>query len=411
MIIKAILTCLAVLALAALAVAQEDGGAQPATDAPDLGLSESAVDAQGYDHQRFVRQMSGTETCLACHGSYNPVVRREDSSRHSLWVNSQLFLQSVHAKNGCHSCHTNIDDHGHRIAGSGAQRAEGCSPCHTEAELPAGIEMPESMFDVVEEENTDVTDAATGETVDERAVPDVVGEEGLAEPGEGLSEAGAAVLTAALRACIDCHEEEYNVYKDSVHGQSVLEHNNTDAPFCLDCHGIHYILSREDDRSKTYPANIPTTCLSCHDQSDIKARAGLTRSVGESFEESFHGKRGELGGASVAVCDTCHGYHGIYAPDDPRSRVNQRNLARTCGECHEGAQLNFATAFTHKTVTPTEQKGLYILKQIYKWVIFLLIAQFVLFAALDIFQMIRHKRAAKKNGGGHSEKKTSEAKE
>ena len=327
-------------------------------------------DSQDFDHTRFVRHMSGTETCLACHGSYNPIVRRPDSPRHSLWINSDLFLQSVHAKNGCHSCHTNIDAFGHRLAGSGAIRTEGCAPCHAETGEAAADadELAERLAEAV----------AAGEAEEMQ-----------------LNMEGEMVLSAALRACIDCHEEEYAAYKESVHGQSVLNHKDSDAPFCMDCHGIHYVLGVDDPRSKTYPANVPSTCLNCHDQADIKARAGLERNVGQSFEESFHGKRGELGGIAVAVCSTCHGNHAIYAPDDPRSLVNQRNLARTCGECHEGAQLNFATAFTHKTVSPTEQKGLYILKQIYKWVIFLLIAQFVLFAGLDIFQLWRRRRQAK----------------
>lgn len=336
-----------------------------------LGPVPPGAGAEDYDHRRFHRHLSGTETCLACHGSYNPVVRRPDEPRHSLWLNSELFMQSVHAKNGCHSCHTNIDAYGHRLVGSDTAQAGGCQPCHAGG------------------------GASAQTTADDALADKLAGEVAAGEAQEmQLNSEGEMVLSAALRACITCHAQEYEAYKQSVHGQSVLNHADSDAPFCMDCHGIHYILSADDPRSKTYPANVPSTCLNCHDQADIKARAGLQRNVGESFEESFHGKRGELGGITVAVCSTCHGNHAIYAPADPRSQVNQRNLARTCGECHEGAQLNFATAFTHKSVSPTEQKGLYILKQVYKWVIFLLIAQFVLFAALDIVQLIRRRRKA-----------------
>ena len=80
-----------------------------------------------YDTERFTRQLTGTETCLACHGSYNPVVKRPGDPRHSLWVNSQLFLQSVHARLGCDACHTNLDSHGHRLAGLAPVR-ERCAP-------------------------------------------------------------------------------------------------------------------------------------------------------------------------------------------------------------------------------------------------------------------------------------------
>lgn len=321
-----------------------------------------------YDTRRFTRQLTGTETCLACHGSYNPVVKRPDNPRHSLWVNSQLFLQSVHARLGCNACHTNIDSHGHRLAGIAPVR-DRCAPCHV-----AEVELP----------------AEAGESPREQDLARMVELAGL-----------DMTLTVALNACLECHPEEYEQYKASVHGVSVLEHKDTDAPFCMDCHGIHYILPAEDKRSQTNPGNIPDTCLTCHDQADVKVRAGLTREVGATFEESFHGRRAMLGGITVAVCSNCHGTHAIYAATDPRSMVNQRSLAKTCGQCHEGAQLNFAAAFSHKSISRTEQLGLYILKQIYQWVIFLLIAQFVLFAALDILQVYRRRRQQRKGGSVH----------
>jgi formate dehydrogenase gamma subunit len=321
---------------------------------PVLAQNDNSINT--YDERRFKRYMSNVETCLTCHGGYNPIVRRPDDPRHSLWINSELFMQSAHAMLGCQACHTNIDAFGHRAA---AQRLveRSCMPCH--------------------EPQSDTS------------------QEGIAE---GLSEMQATVgidynFSVALTACINCHQEQYNEYRESVHGVSVFEHKNKGAPFCIDCHGIHYILPAKHKLSQTNPANIPSTCLRCHGESQIRIQAELTRDIGSSFEESFHGKRGELGDAAVAVCTNCHGSHAIYAPDDPRSRVNMSRIAKTCGECHEGAQLNFATAFTHKTVQPNEQLGLYILKQIYMWVIFLLIAQFVLFTILDLYRYFSRRKA------------------
>jgi hypothetical protein len=332
-----------------------------ASSAPGRDLTLADNGGGEFDPDRFHRHLSGVETCLLCHGSYNLIVRRPEEGRHSLWVNSDLYLGSVHAKLGCDSCHTNIDQYGHRLASSGPVSSQ-CGPCHT--------------------------DETTEELSEEEARAGL--EQMKTQAGIDMS------LSVALSNCVGCHEEEYEAYRESVHGQSVIHHEESDAPFCMDCHGIHYILPAEHERSKTNPNNIPSTCLACHDQADIKARAGLSKSIGESFGDSFHGKRGELGGMAVAVCTNCHGTHAIYGEDDPRSMVNRTQIAKTCGECHEGAQLNFATAFTHQTVSPTEQKGLYILEQIYKWAIFLIIAQFVFFVALDIFQRHRHGRKQRK---------------
>jgi hypothetical protein len=41
----------------------------------------------------------------------------------------------------------------------------------------------------------------------------------------------------------------------------------------------------------------------------------------------------------AANCSTCHGSHGIRAPDDPTSRVFRSNVPSTCGECHGEIEL------------------------------------------------------------------------
>lgn len=309
-----------------------------------------------YDERRFKRYMSNVETCLTCHGSYNPVVRRPNDPRHSLWINSELFMQSAHAMLGCQACHTNIDAFGHR-AGAVNLAERSCLPCHEPEEDTSRQSIAEGLVEMQETVGIDYN------------------------------------FTVALTACIKCHPGQYEEYRESAHGVSVFEHQNKGAPFCIECHGIHYILPADHRLSQTNPANIPSTCLRCHGESQIRLQAELTRDIGISFEESFHGKRGELGDLAVAVCSNCHGTHAIYPPDDPRSRVNMSRIAKTCGECHEGAQLNFATAFTHKTVSANEQLGLYILKQIYMWVIFLLIAQFVIFTILDLYRYYRRRKA------------------
>jgi len=330
--------------------AQEDETAPAATPEPVPGAP------------RFVEQQSAMETCLLCHGKYNLIIRIEGVPRHSLWLDQTSFYKSAHSALHCSECHTNIDQDGHRL--TPADVVVQCTPCHSEEEISAegGKTLEEIQADF--EHMLEVTGFNT-------------------------------VKTVTLQACFSCHPDEYLEYRDSSHGVAAMRGGYTDAPTCIDCHGSHSILPGDDERSPTNLLNIPVTCLRCHDQEALQARAGLERNVGESFKESFHGRRGELGGTQIAVCSNCHGTHAIFPSTDPRSKVNKTRIAKTCGECHEGAQLNFASAFTHQTVNPREQLGLYILKQIYKWVIFLLIAQFVVFAALDIFQTFRHRHREK----------------
>lgn len=283
--------------------------------------------------QRFVRYLSGWETCLLCHGSYNILTDRDGDPRHSLWIDSNLFQQSVHSRLGCVACHTDIDDHGHRLLEVEAQK------------IPAK----------------------------------------------------STTNGAAMQACITCHQQEYELYKTSIHGVDVINREESEAPFCTDCHGSHYILPAEDERAWTNPANVPATCLKCHAEATIQQRFGLTKDVGGTFKESFHGMRSEIGSKSVAVCTSCHGSHDVYAAADPRSKVNAANVSETCGTCHEGAQLNFAAAFTHRSVSEKEQVGLYVLKQIYMFFIVFVIGQFIVLIGLDLFRLRAKRKGAQKH--------------
>jgi hypothetical protein len=312
----------------------------------------------GEASHRFVEHRSGTETCLVCHGDYNVQKSVNGDEHHSLWIEPGLFLESVHAELGCTACHTAIDEHGHRLVSAAGTGGRGCLPCHED------------------------TTANGEERVTDRS------------PALDLLADDRLMISDALKACITCHPGEYLQYKDSIHGVDVLTNLELGPAFCHDCHGSHYILSSSDERAWTNPKNVPLTCLKCHAEATIQQRFDLTRNVGLTFEESFHGARGEMGGA-VAICTTCHGTHEIYASTDGRSKVNALRISDTCGECHEGAQLNFAAAFTHKQVNETEQLGLFILQQAYMYMVVFIIGGFLFVIALHLILLWRRSREAR----------------
>ena len=53
------------------------------------------------------------------------------------------------------------------------------------------------------------------------------------------------------------------------------------------------------------------------------------------------------GSTRTAICSSCHGTHDILPASDPRSTINPANLAKTCGQCHPGANANFAKGKIH----------------------------------------------------------------
>ncbi|HYD62697.1 MAG TPA: cytochrome C [Noviherbaspirillum sp.] len=68
---------------------------------------------------------------------------------------------------------------------------------------------------------------------------------------------------AITASCGNCHEENYESYKKTYHGQVMaLGYANTGK--CFDCHGSHGIVRVDDEESKVHPDNRLKTCKQCH---------------------------------------------------------------------------------------------------------------------------------------------------
>jgi cytochrome b subunit of formate dehydrogenase len=60
------------------------------------------------------------------------------------------------------------------------------------------------------------------------------------------------------------------------------------------------------------------------------------------YIESMHGRGLISKGLIIAPsCNDCHGVHDIWEVEDPRSRINRRNIPHTCGVCHVGVQTTY----------------------------------------------------------------------
>jgi hypothetical protein len=151
-----------------------------------------------------------------------------------------------------------------------------------------------------------------------------------------------------VQFCARCHSDpaimhEFNPslptdqlakFKDSPHGQTLLEKHDDRAPSCVSCHGVHGIRPAKDPQSKVYAQRVPETCGACH--ADSKIMAGFTRADGSplpttqlaEYRDSVHGRallvRGDLG---APACNTCHGNHAASPP-------GVAQVSRSCSLCH-----------------------------------------------------------------------------
>lgn len=122
--------------------------------------------------------------------------------------------------------------------------------------------------------------------------------------------------------CKQCHADQYDLVKDSMHAQA-LEAGNLNAPSCSDCHNPHTqttLWSPNDSLSKVNRIWIPNTCAQCHSQ------------IYETYRQSVHGQDLTAGSNfDVPTCIDCHGVHKI---QDPQTASFRSSSIEMCANCH-----------------------------------------------------------------------------
>ena len=149
--------------------------------------------------------------------------------------------------------------------------------------------------------------------------------------------------------CSKCHQSESEEFMQSVHGQAVAR-GVSRSPVCTDCHGIHGIVSPVEQATATASTAVATeTCAGCHEGVALTREFGVAAERVTSYKDSYHGLASQMGSKVVANCASCHGVHNILPSSDPKSMISAANLPQTCGQCHVGAGVNFATGKIHLT--------------------------------------------------------------
>ena len=145
----------------------------------------------------------------------------------------------------------------------------------------------------------------------------------------------SAAAQAAPAKCAQCHADEVEDFRKSVHGQAAAA-GDPDAPTCGSCHGsIHQVRVSNDAASPVAKKNLPDTCASCHSNQQFLSRHNIPFAHPvELYRQSVHGRAVVDGDGAAASCSDCHGSHGIFPPKDARSQTNHWSIPATCGHCH-----------------------------------------------------------------------------
>lgn len=359
----------------------------------------------------------------------------------SLHVDAALYETSVHADLSCTDCHADVKDLPHtarlktvdcsgchseeaavyaksrhvvgykRMAGIEAPR---CADCHGAHAIPKSTLSSSPVYfrniaetctrchgnrEVIERGGIAIPGAAR---MYEKSIHNVaIVEKGLNKSASCVDCHGAHDLkdrfdpTSPIyrgnipETCGKCHYGVFTIFRESVHGVA-LSRGVPDAPACNDCHGEHEIRRADDPRSAvSFMAVSEKTCPSCHAAEKLGARYGVQTDKVKGYRDSFHGLSQRLGDRTVASCSSCHGVHEIFATADPRSTVNPKNLPVTCGQCHPGATENFAKGNIHAGAGGTGGTIKYWVKNIYIWLIVVVIGGMLLHNGADYLRKMQ----------------------
>ncbi|MEI7900150.1 MAG: cytochrome c3 family protein [bacterium] len=395
--------------------------------------------------------------CFTCHEDKALVKTNAAGQAVALFVDEKQFKKSIHAKNLCVSCHSDItdvphpdrfvakavscakchrveteiylsSDHGQAIH-KGVQEAASCKDCHGSnhylldyrnpaspvyrANLPKTCERCHNNVKEMEKFNLRQYDPGLSYEKSVHGIAllekgkmnaancaDCHGSHNLHKSTNPASKLNWKNVPAT---CGKCHENVDQTYLRSVHGQAVLA-GVRDAPVCTDCHGEHSITAVKIASSRVSSGNIPGTCGQCHASQRIVTQYRLPPNVSATYAQSFHGLELKGGSPTAANCASCHGVHDILPSSDSRSTINPQNLPQTCGKCHPGIGERMSAEFFRVHAPPGAAAGKPWVVNFISWayiaLIVLVIGGMAGFILLDYFRKTReHIRAVKASEG------------
>jgi len=223
---------------------------------PTPSASQATTDT--YD-LNFTLPTAGKSGCMVCHGDPN-LVQIRDGVAVSMYVDTAMLEDSVHATVQCTGCHldfsystphANLDSEAWRDVAKLA-----CKNCHKEA-FTAYSNGVHTLSPTPGQTETTATNVQKMPLCgDCHGSHDIQKLKGNPAGQEELHARGKEI-------CGDCHQEFWDNYNDSYHG-SAYKRGAPDAPACWQCHRAHDILVSTDRRSPVNEVNLVETCSVCH---------------------------------------------------------------------------------------------------------------------------------------------------
>lgn len=383
------------------------------------------------------------EDCFMCHSDPDLTKLVDDTLEVSMYVNQEVYENSIHGFFECVDCHMDIEEIPHdeelaevscAMCHDGAQEeynegihgialsngsevaatcadchgvhdilssddpksktyqgnlAETCGSCHSKPEI--NMRFGSRGIDRVRLYENSVHGSSLKEDPSGNfaTCTDCHGSHKILPPVH--PEAMLNVLNIS-KTCGDCHKTIKEEYHQSIHWNSLLQ-GNYESPTCTDCHGEHKIKNvRAEENTMAGILRDTEICASCHSSPVMMGRFGLDHRRLESYMKSYHGLAALRGSPEAATCTSCHETHAIRSSTDSLSSVHSTNLVSTCSDCHENVTPAFANIDVHPVDQQSRNPVAYFFRFTYTWLIVIIIGGMVIHNAIIIVHHIREKR-------------------
>ena len=323
------------------------------------------------------------EKCTLCHSKSEFRKILVDGKIRELFVTADSLKGSVHEKKNCVDCHFDIGEIPHRER----PRRVNCTHCHYKGNAEGA---PQSDAYLAYFDSVHGKAIARG-NVKAPLCQDCHGSHAILK---AKNEESAVSQKKVAETCGHCHIEIYAQYKTSIHGVAVAK-GIREAPSCTGCHGEHKIYGHLDPKSTVYATHVAEQCSTCHASVSIMGKFGIETEQVATYKNSFHGVASQFGSRTVANCASCHGTHDIRPAEDPLSSVNPKNVPKTCGKCHPGANPNFAVGKMHIDAKKKEAGVVYYVASFFKYLTIGTMLALIAHILLDMYGRSKRLRGEK----------------
>lgn len=297
---------------------------QPATAAP--GQAPLPVPTPN----PHVAPVGNTNSCVTCHST---------ASEKSAKIVKD-WTGSIHAERGvtCVDCHggdataaTQEAAESPRAGFVGAPKKQDipalCASCHADVEMMRQYSLPTDQWTQyrqsihgkkLAEGNNDVPTCFVCH--DQHGTKKVADPQASVYPMNVPELCGGCHSNAGLMQPYHIPTNQYELYKDSVHGIALLQNQDTRAPTCATCHGTH-------GAAPPGFKEVQNVCGSCHTATQ------------DYYLKSVHAGNDP----EMPKCVTCHGRYDVGKPTDA---IFVEPGSRNCSSCHpaDSAQADIAQA-------------------------------------------------------------------